>query len=179
MTHVFEIGGRYRTYQSEYEVLAIDGDKMTVRFAGGTEQRLTMAVQERIWLQVKAETVKPADPVPPARNAGRARRKAPAKPDASYHLADTPPHVARVIQNVYSRTGTWVSHDEIIAGLLNDATSRDLIDQAHAVNNTITHEAIATRFKAWFGRQFSIAGSIFARQFERTPSQPYGYRPQG
>lgn len=178
MTQEFEIGGRYRTYQSEYEVLSFEGDKMTVRFADGTEQRLTVAVQARIWQQVRGEVIATPEP-PPSRATPRNRRVKVAKTDSAYQLADTPPIVARVIREAYSRTGDWVSHEKIIAGLLADETGRSLIDQAHAANTAQSPQAIAGRMKAWFGRQFALTGSIYARQFERTPSQPYGYRPQG
>jgi hypothetical protein len=178
MMQSFEVGGRYRTYQSEYEILSLDEDKMTVRFADGTEQRLTVAVQERIWRQVSQEAA--VEPVPVTTpNARRTRSKAGARPDVAYQLAETPPIVARVIRNIHSRTGEWVSHEEIIAGLLDDEDGRTLITTAHEANSKQSPQAIAGRIKAWFGRQFALNGSKYARQFERSPSQPYGYRPQG
>lgn len=179
MTQLFEVGGHYRTYQSEYEVLDLEGDKMTVRFTDGTEQRLTVAVQERIWQQVSREMAEAPEPVIASASTRRVRRKTTSRPDVAYQLADTPPIVARVIRNAYSHTGEWVSHDEIIAGLLADHDGRALIDKAHAINADQSPQAIAGRIKAWFGRQFGMAGSKYARQFERSPSQPYGYRPQG
>jgi hypothetical protein len=178
MTQPFEVGSRYRTYQSEYEVLGLEGDKMTVRFTDGTEQRLTVAVQERIWQQVSHEATLTPEPKVSAPAPRRSRSKSTTKPDVAYQLAETPPIVARVILDVFSRTGQWVSHDEIIAGLLDDDDGRNLINTAHAANSAQSPQAIAGRIKAWFGRQFGVNGSKYARQFERTPSQPYGYRPQ-
>lgn len=52
---MFEVNGTYKNRGGEYTVLAINGPKMDVRFADGTEKTLRMNVQERIWENIVAE----------------------------------------------------------------------------------------------------------------------------
>ncbi len=52
MNHSFQTGGRYRNGNGDYEVLAIDGDTMTVRYDDGREQTLKTALQATIWQRI-------------------------------------------------------------------------------------------------------------------------------
>ncbi len=52
---MFEIGGKYENRYGKYEVIEIDGDRMTVKYSDGTENNLKMGIQERIWLNIIAE----------------------------------------------------------------------------------------------------------------------------
>lgn len=53
--HPFNVGGRYRNELGEYEVTGIDGPTMTVRYDSGSEARLKVAVQTRIWQRFQDE----------------------------------------------------------------------------------------------------------------------------
>ena len=50
--HPFTIGGRYRNRAGDYDVLAIDGDTMTVRYDDGRRQTLNVDTQARIWRNI-------------------------------------------------------------------------------------------------------------------------------
>jgi len=45
----FQTGNRYRNRDGDYDVLALDGDTMAVRYADGRQARLNVATQARIW----------------------------------------------------------------------------------------------------------------------------------
>lgn len=55
MGAMFEVNGVYRNRIGEYTVLAINGPRMTVRYADGSEAELNVAIQERIWENILAE----------------------------------------------------------------------------------------------------------------------------
>lgn len=52
---MFEVGGKYENRNGKYEVVEIDGDRMTVKYKDGSESNLKMGIQERIWLNIIAE----------------------------------------------------------------------------------------------------------------------------
>ena len=52
---MFELNGVYRNRIGEYTVLAINGPRMTVRYADGSEAELNVNIQARIWENIVAE----------------------------------------------------------------------------------------------------------------------------
>jgi hypothetical protein len=52
---MFEVNGVYRNRVGEYSVLALNGPRMTVRYADGSEAELNVAIQARIWENIVAE----------------------------------------------------------------------------------------------------------------------------
>jgi hypothetical protein len=52
---MFELNEVYRNRVGEYTVLSIDGQRMTVRYADGSEAELNVAIQARIWENILAE----------------------------------------------------------------------------------------------------------------------------
>ena len=52
---MFELNGVYRNRMGEYTVLAINGPRMTVRYADGSEAELNVNIQARIWENIVAE----------------------------------------------------------------------------------------------------------------------------
>ncbi len=52
---MFELNGVYRNRMGEYNVLALSGQRMTVRYADGTEAELNINIQARIWENILAE----------------------------------------------------------------------------------------------------------------------------
>ncbi len=55
MAHPFEVGKTYRNRQGEYVVLAIEGDKMTIRYVGGGTLVTSVSIQARIWENIQFE----------------------------------------------------------------------------------------------------------------------------
>ena len=49
MDQLFEVGETYQNRNGLYEVVAIDGSRMRIRYKGGREQDVTVATQRRIW----------------------------------------------------------------------------------------------------------------------------------
>lgn len=52
---MFEVGGKYENRHGQYEVTEVNGDRMIVKYADGSESDLKMGIQERIWLNIIAE----------------------------------------------------------------------------------------------------------------------------
>lgn len=52
---MFEVGGQYANRKGSYTVLSLSSDKMTVRYEDGSEAELRIAIQERIWENIKAD----------------------------------------------------------------------------------------------------------------------------
>jgi hypothetical protein len=55
MSHSFEVGKAYRNRTGEYTVLAIDGDRMKIRYASGGTLETNVTVQGRIWENIQFE----------------------------------------------------------------------------------------------------------------------------
>jgi len=53
MDHPFEIGGRYENKVGKYEVLEIEGNKMTIQFDDGTKHSVTVSIQAKIWQNIQ------------------------------------------------------------------------------------------------------------------------------
>lgn len=51
----FEVGKSYRNRAGEYVVVAIDGDKMTIRYTNGAILETTVPLQARIWDNIQIE----------------------------------------------------------------------------------------------------------------------------
>lgn len=71
LTSVFEVNGTYANRKGNYTVLSFEGNKMTVRYEDGSEAKLNVAIQERIWGNMDAEQQAAA-----AKSAKRPRRAA-------------------------------------------------------------------------------------------------------
>lgn len=52
---MFEVGGTYQNRNGEFTVLDMGPTKMKVRYTDGSEQDLSIAIQERIWLNIQAD----------------------------------------------------------------------------------------------------------------------------
>ncbi len=52
---MFEVNGNYANRKGNYTVLSLDGDKMSVRYDDGSEAKLKIALQERIWVNIAVE----------------------------------------------------------------------------------------------------------------------------
>lgn len=55
MSHPFEVGKTYRNRVGEYVVQAIDGDRMTIQYAGGSTLETSASIQARIWENIHFE----------------------------------------------------------------------------------------------------------------------------
>lgn len=57
--HPFEVGGQYRNRNGAYEVLDIDGERMTVRYEDGREQSVSIELQRQIWRNIRIDEAPP------------------------------------------------------------------------------------------------------------------------
>jgi len=55
MGHPFEVGGTYRNRHGDYEVLAVKGPDMVIRYTDGRRLETTVRLQARIWKHIQAE----------------------------------------------------------------------------------------------------------------------------
>ncbi len=55
MKHPFQVGGRYRNRQGEYEIVSLDGSKMVIRYSNGSVLKTSVELQARIWQNIQAE----------------------------------------------------------------------------------------------------------------------------
>jgi hypothetical protein len=70
MAQLFKIGGKYRNRDGEYEVIAIDGDDMTIRYTDGRTLHTPISQQARIWENMLMEE-EIAQEIPPTRKTRR------------------------------------------------------------------------------------------------------------
>ena len=84
MAHPFEVGKMYRNRIGEYTVTAIDGDKMTIRYANGSTLVTGAAIQARIWenIQFEEQAAREEEKQRLAQEARLAARKRAARPAA-------------------------------------------------------------------------------------------------
>ena len=75
----FEVGQRYRNNLGEYEVLAVEGGQLTVRFDDGHVQDLDAATQTRILRRYQEEEARRNAPPAAKATKRRARKTTPAK----------------------------------------------------------------------------------------------------
>lgn len=85
MAHPFEVGKMYRNRIGEYTVTAIDGDKMTIRYASGSTLVTSAAIQSRIWenIQFEEQAAREEEKQRLAQEARLAARKRAARPAAA------------------------------------------------------------------------------------------------
>jgi hypothetical protein len=99
-------------------------------------------------------------------------------PTAFTH-ADAFPVIARLITSIHQRTQNFVTHDELVAAILDDAIGRTLVESArNADSDKKAAEWWAGNMVAWFGQRITEEKSEYASQFERTGTKPYAYRPK-
>ena len=55
MAFTFKVGQRYRNRDGEYEVIALNGDMMTIRYTDGRTINSEVAWQSRIWERIREE----------------------------------------------------------------------------------------------------------------------------
>ena len=67
---VFVVGGRYANRKGEYEVLALRGENMLIRYDDGTEQEVSLELQSRIAsnMAIEASIIAPYDIAQKQRN---------------------------------------------------------------------------------------------------------------
>lgn len=66
----FEVGRRYRNNLGEYEVLSVQGDRLTVRFNDGQIREFGVRTQARIWQRIQEEQRRALSPSRPTARAG-------------------------------------------------------------------------------------------------------------
>jgi hypothetical protein len=84
VAHLFEVGKNYRNRAGEYTVLAVDGEKMTIRYVSGSTLVTSVAIQGRIWenIQFEEQSAREEERVRLAQEARLAARKRVARPAA-------------------------------------------------------------------------------------------------
>ena len=92
MAHPFEVGKMYRNRIGEYTVVAIDGDKMTIRYTNGSTLVTGAAIQARIWenIQFEEQAAREEEKQRLAQEARLAARKRAARPAAPAEGAAKP-----------------------------------------------------------------------------------------
>ena len=84
MAHLFEVGKNYRNRAGEYTVLALDGEKMTIRYVSGSTLVTSAVTQGRIWenIQFEEQSAREEERQRLAQEARLAARKRVARPAA-------------------------------------------------------------------------------------------------
>jgi hypothetical protein len=55
MDNPFAVGGRYRNRSGDYEVLAMEDEQMTILYANGRVQTVSIPMQARIWANIQID----------------------------------------------------------------------------------------------------------------------------
>lgn len=86
----------------------------------------------------------------------------------SWEQVDIFPVIARIIGETHGSRGEFVTHDEIVSGLLADPEAAPIIGSARDQSSEPhTAEWIAHNMVAWFSQRITIGESHWAEQFER------------
>ena len=97
-----------------------------------------------------------------------------------FNQADVFPVIADSIRKIYQRKRDFVSHDEIVEGLLNDPVGKQLVDAACQKQYSQSHELMAGIMIAGFSQRITEGKSVYATQFERKMSGgKWAYKPTG
>jgi len=97
-----------------------------------------------------------------------------------FNQAEIFPIIADSIRKIYQRKREFVSHDEIVQGLLNDPVGKELVDAACQKQNSQSREWMAGNMIAWFSQRITEGESEYASEFERTMiGNEWAYKPTG
>jgi len=98
----------------------------------------------------------------------------------SWEQPDIFPAIARIIAHSFESSGDFVTHETIVAALLNDSEAAPII--AHATEQSPephTSDWMAHNMAAWFSQRITVGGSDWAQRFERTKiNGKWAYRPK-
>lgn len=93
---------------------------------------------------------------------------------------DAFPLIARVIGECHARRARFVTHDEIVAALLDDPEGSALIADARAQQPRQTVEWVAHNMVAWFSQRITVGQSEWTAKFERERiGGQWAYKPKG
>jgi hypothetical protein len=100
--------------------------------------------------------------------------------DTSFSQDDVFPIIRRVIRNIYQDKQDWVTHDEIVQGLLSDPAGQKEIRGAQKSRPGETEKQIAANMVAWFSQRITVDKlSADARSFVREKiHNKWAYRPK-
>jgi hypothetical protein len=97
-----------------------------------------------------------------------------------FNHADVFPIIADSIRKIYQRKKAFTSHEEIVHGLLNDPTGKELVDAACKKHPSQSHEGMAGVMIAWFSQKITVGKSEYANEFERKKvGNKWAYKPIG
>ena len=100
--------------------------------------------------------------------------------DPAFSHAEAFPEVAHLISEIYNPTQDFVTHDELVDGLVNDPVGKRLIESAQEIRaDGKSAEWWAGNIIAWFSPKIIEHQSEYETQFERTSKKPYAYKPAG
>src|SRR4051794_6665213 len=96
-----------------------------------------------------------------------------------FDLAGVFPIIADVIVRAQRKTGGFVGHDAIVAGLLADSQGAALVARAKRVPPTLSAAAAASMMVKWFSQQITIGRSPWCDFFDREfQLRSWRYRPR-
>ena len=99
--------------------------------------------------------------------------------DTSFSQDDVFPIIRRVIRTIYQDKHDWVTHDEIVQGLLSDSAGQKEVRGAQRTRPGETEKQIAANMVAWFSQRITVDKlSELARSFDREKIRgKWAYRP--
>lgn len=100
--------------------------------------------------------------------------------DTSFSQDDVFPIIRRVIRTLYQNKHDWVTHDEIVQGLLSDPAGQKEVRGAQRTRPGETEKQIAANMVAWFSQRITVDKlSELARSFDREKIRgKWAYRPK-
>ncbi|WP_129633832.1 hypothetical protein [Candidatus Oscillochloris fontis] len=97
----------------------------------------------------------------------------------SFSQDDVFPIIRRIITAIYREKRDFVTHDEIVAALLNDPSGHREVILAQKVRTNETEERVAANMVAWFSQRITVGASVDQNSFERKKIRgKWAYRPR-
>ena len=89
------------------------------------------------------------------------------------------PIIRRVIHTIYNHKQDYVTHEEIVQGLLSDNSGLREVLAAQRARRHETLEQIAGNMVAWFSQRITVKQSLYENEFDREKIRgKWAYRPR-
>lgn len=164
----FVIGNQYENRKGIYIVLQIKADSMLIEYSDGVQQKIhNMELQERIVKHVREEkdgiSLKKGTEIKPhtAQNE-----------QSAFYLEEVFPVIVEVIMEQSRYSLDYVTHEDIVTGLIKHQTGTLLIKIAQERRTKDrrpqqTDENIASNMVAWFSQKYTEGQNEWQERFER------------
>ena len=180
MIERFEVGGWYHDGRRTYQVVAVEADRLRVRYHGEDEvRRLTIGVQQRLVEAVDGPPVKASPPVKVSPPVGKARRRRRRREEAERFFSNE--EVGLVIADIIRGHGGgsegFMTREMIVQAMLAHSKGAAYVAEASRRGMRGAPEKIAGNMLDHFSKDITNGTSVYVGVFDRKKvGGKWGYR---